>query len=83
MSLCWTTYGVCFSRERSAVPTVAHICSFNPAEVSASSARAYFLVWDGSLAAVMVPLLEIAARLKSMPPQGWSQDAPIYGLLLE
>jgi hypothetical protein len=31
----------------------------------------------------MVPLLEIAGRLKSMPPQGWPQDAAIYGLLLE
>jgi hypothetical protein len=25
----------------------------------------------------MIPLLEIAMRLKSMPPQGWSQDAAI------
>jgi hypothetical protein len=27
----------------------------------------------------MVPLLEIAARLKSIPPQGWPQNAPIMG----
>jgi hypothetical protein len=74
---------VCFSRERSAVPTAAHICSFNPAEVSASTAKAYFLVWDGTLASVMVPLLEIAARLKTMPPEGWLQDATIYGLLFD
>jgi hypothetical protein len=74
---------ICFSRERSEVPTVAHICSFNPAEVSASTARAYFLVWDGKLASVMVPLLEIAARLNTMPPAGWPQDAAMYGLLVE
>lgn len=45
------------------------------------SARPKLTFWygDGSLAAVMVPLLEIAARLKSIPPQGWPQDAPIMG----
>jgi hypothetical protein len=69
-SLYETTYGACFIREQSAVPTVAHICSFSPGKVSASSARAYFPVLNGSLAAVTVPLLEIAARLKSMPPRG-------------
>ena len=74
---------ICFSRERSAVPTVAHICSFNPAEVSASTARAYFLIWDGTLPAVLVPLLEIAQRLKRVPPDGWPQDFMMYGLLPE
>jgi hypothetical protein len=59
---------VCFSCERSAVAAMAHACVFNLAEVSVSSARAYFLGWDGSLAAVMVPLLKIAARLKNMLP---------------
>jgi hypothetical protein len=73
----------CFSREHRAVPTVAHICSFDPAEVSSSTTRAYFLVWDGTLASVVVPLLEIAARLKSMPPKSWPQDAAIYGLLFD
>jgi hypothetical protein len=73
---------ICFSRDRSEVPTMAHICSFKPAEVSASTARAYFLVWDGKLASVMVPLLEIAARLNTMPPAGWPQDAAMYGLLV-
>ena len=74
---------VCFSRERSAIPTIPHICSFDPAEVSAITARAYFLVWDGTLASVIVPLLEIAARLKTMPPDGWPQDAEMYGLIYE
>jgi hypothetical protein len=37
---------------------VAHFCSFHPAEVSGSYARNEFLVWDDSLATVMVLLLE-------------------------
>ena len=74
---------VCFSHDQRAVPSIPHICSFDPAEVSARNARAYFLVWDGTLASLIVPLLEIAARLKIMPLQGWPQDAEMYGLIYE
>lgn len=48
---------------------MAHICSFNPAEVGAGTARAYFPMWDGRPAAVMISLLETAAKLKTMSPQ--------------
>jgi hypothetical protein len=61
---------VCFSRERSAVPAVAHICVFNLAEVSASSARAYFLGWDGSLVAVMVSLVKNCHEIEEYVASG-------------
>jgi hypothetical protein len=60
----------CFSCEHRAVPTLAHICSFDPLQKAALAlSRAYFLVWDATLASVVVPVLEIAARLKSMPSE--------------
>lgn len=55
----------CLSCEHRAVPTLAHICSFDPAEGSSSTASAYFLVWTGS----------------QCRPRGWPQDAAIYGLI--
>jgi hypothetical protein len=44
------------------VPTVENIC-IAVAQITAASPRAYFRVWDGALGAVLVPLLDLAARL--------------------
>jgi hypothetical protein len=83
ISLCWTTYSVCFSRERGVVPTVAHICSFNLAEVSVSSARAYFLVWGWQSSGGYGSLVRNCRKIEEHAALGLATGRSNYGLLLE